>query len=151
MKDYFLLHEMLDRINIRRIDIEDFRNKDDNSQGDLEHILILEKENKEEYERRVLNYSRPERYDRDLYVPPGIKLEHRWFRFPNLNPVGIAYMTLYKIELDQNLNGDFYRFVGIHEIGHLKNADGYDEQLNTLRSAYDFQNLTGKNYTYLPK
>ena len=59
MKDYFLLHEMLDRINIRRIDIEDFRNKDDNSQGDLEHILILEKENKEEYERRVLNYSRP--------------------------------------------------------------------------------------------
>ena|SRR3989344_4723609 len=110
-------------------------------------------ENKAEYEPRILNYSarNQDNYMFDLYFPIGIKVERRWFRFPSLNPVGLAYMTLNKVELDQNLRGDFYKFVGVHEIGHLKKVKGYDEQYNTLSSAYDFQMVTGNNYTYLPK
>ena len=103
------------------------------------------------YERKFRDYIELEKYELELYIPIGIKLERKWFRFSNLNPIGVAYTTLFKIELDQNLRGDFYKFVGIHEINHIKKIESFDEELNTIRSAFDYQLITGNSYTYLPK
>ncbi len=80
---------------------------------------------------------------------PGIKLERRWFRFPLINPIGVAYRTLFKIDMDQALNGSLYLFVGEHEKFHIMNLKGYDEQATRKGGELNYQINTGRNETYL--
>ena len=102
-----------------------------------------------QYERAVHKYLTVEKYERELYIPPGIKLERRWFRFPLINPIGLAYRALFKIELDERLNGSFYQFVGEHELYHIVNANGFDETKTRKGGELNYQIKTGKNETFL--
>ncbi|MAG48039.1 hypothetical protein CL617_05515 [archaeon] len=135
------------------IEIEDIQKKEEedkkNKKENLEYIIQDTK--KEDYISRTLEYSERPKYGLNFYLPPGINLNFKWFRFGS--PQGLAYMTMPNIEMDRDLlwKGSFGDFVGVHEVGHKMKNKGYDEDFNTLSSAYDFQLYTGSNYTYLPK
>ena len=156
MTDKFLFPLLKALISIEDIERKNNRNKApeetniDRNKGNLEYIL--QKERKEIYQPRVLIYSDKEEYERDLYIPgvrkPANIVRHR---FPLLNPIGAAYTTLYQPEFDDRIFGSFLEFVKVHEGYHIKETDGHDENKTTMKAAYQFQLVTGYDWTYLPK
>ena len=156
MADKFLFPSLKALISIEDIERKNYRDKApkesiiDNNRENLE--CILQEEGKEVYQPRVLTYSDEEKYERDLYIP-GVRkhaniVRHR---FPLLNPIGVAYTTLYQPEFDDKIFGAFLAFVKMHEGYHIKEAEGYDEHKTTMKAAYQFQLITGYDWTFLPK